>query len=137
MRFVNSLVGTALLLLSLPAAGTDVRVVMATSEGDIEIELYVDRAPVTAGNFLRAVPITLVLSVAMIRFNAVDMAGFCYAVASGALASGLGYAIWYTVLPALKNTSAGRLPSPTRSRPLRTTFPAQRMPLGRDSVWHL
>ena len=28
------------------------------------------------------------------------------AVASGALAAGLGYATWYTVLPALKNTSA-------------------------------
>jgi len=65
-----------------------------------------DPIRVTAGNFLRAVPVTLVLSVAMIRLNAVDLAGFCYAVASGALASGLGYATWYTVLPALKNTSA-------------------------------
>lgn len=35
-----------------------------------------------------------------------DVAGVYYAVASGALASGVGYAIWYTVLPALKNTSA-------------------------------
>ena len=32
-----------------------VRVVMATAEGDIEIDLYVDQAPVTAGNFLRLV----------------------------------------------------------------------------------
>jgi drug/metabolite transporter (DMT)-like permease len=29
-----------------------------------------------------------------------------YAVLSGALASGLGYAIWYTALPALKATNA-------------------------------
>jgi len=36
----------------------------------------------------------------------VDAAGFGYAVASGALASGLGYAIWYTALPALKATHA-------------------------------
>ena len=31
------------------------RVVMATAEGDIEIELYLDKAPVTAGNFLQLV----------------------------------------------------------------------------------
>lgn len=32
-----------------------VRLVMATAEGDIEIDLYLDQAPVTAGNFLRLV----------------------------------------------------------------------------------
>ena len=65
-----------------------------------------DPRRVTAGNFLRAVPITLVLSLLMIEFTSVDAAGFYYAIASGAIASGLGYAIWYTVLPVLKNTSA-------------------------------
>ena len=35
-----------------------------------------------------------------------DSAGFWYAVSSGALASGIGYAIWYTALPALKATNA-------------------------------
>jgi len=65
-----------------------------------------DPTRVTAGNFLRAVPITLALSLLMIEFVSVDAAGFYYAVSSGALASGMGYAIWYTVLPALKNTSA-------------------------------
>lgn len=38
--------------------------------------------------------------------SSLDMNGILYAVASGALTSGVGYAIWYTVLPALKNTSA-------------------------------
>jgi len=65
-----------------------------------------DPTRVTAGNFIRAVPITLVLSLLMLDFATVNAAGFYYAVASGALASGLGYAIWYTALPALKNTSA-------------------------------
>ena len=65
-----------------------------------------DPIRVTAGNFLRTVPVTVVLSVVLIEFNSVDLAGILYAAASGALASGLGYAIWYTVLPALKNTSA-------------------------------
>ena len=61
---------------------------------------------VTAGNFLRAVPIAVVLSVLMLNGTSLDTAGFCYAVSSGALASGLGYAIWYTALPALKATNA-------------------------------
>ena len=65
-----------------------------------------DPTRVTSGNFLRAVPITVVLSLFMLDVAALDVAGFSYAVASGALASGVGYAIWYTVLPALKNTSA-------------------------------
>jgi drug/metabolite transporter (DMT)-like permease len=65
-----------------------------------------DATRVTAGNFLRAVPITIVLSLLMFNDSSLDTAGFWYAVSSGALASGLGYAIWYTALPALRNTSA-------------------------------
>jgi len=65
-----------------------------------------DATRVTAGNFMRAVPITLVLSVFTFNFAQIDAPGFYYAIASGALASGMGYAIWYTVLPALKNSSA-------------------------------
>lgn len=65
-----------------------------------------DPTKVTAGNFIRAVPIAAVLSVVMLNRTAVDAAGFWYAVSSGALASGLGYAIWYTALPALKATNA-------------------------------
>lgn len=61
---------------------------------------------VTAGNFLRAVPIAVALSVFMLSSTALDSAGFWYAVASGALASGIGYTIWYTALPALKATHA-------------------------------
>ena len=38
-----------------------------------------------------------------------DTAGFWYAVSSGALASGLGYAVWYTALPALKATNAATI----------------------------
>ena len=65
-----------------------------------------DPTSVTAGNFLRAVPISAVLSILMLGNTSLDDAGILYAVASGALASGIGYAIWYTVLPALKATSA-------------------------------
>jgi drug/metabolite transporter (DMT)-like permease len=65
-----------------------------------------DPTRVTAGNFMRAVPITIVLSAFTLNFASVDQAGIYLAICSGALASGLGYAIWYTALPALKNTSA-------------------------------
>jgi len=65
-----------------------------------------DPTKVTAGNFMRAVPIAAVLSVSMEKVISLDTAGFWYAVSSGALASGLGYAIWYTALPALKATNA-------------------------------
>lgn len=65
-----------------------------------------DPIRVTAGNFLRAAPAAAILSLVTHGGAALDSAGFLYAVSSGALASGIGYAIWYTVLPALKATNA-------------------------------
>jgi drug/metabolite transporter (DMT)-like permease len=60
----------------------------------------------TAGNFLRAVPFAGALSVVMLPRASLDRSGFCYAISSGALTSGLGYAIWYTALQGLRATSA-------------------------------
>jgi drug/metabolite transporter (DMT)-like permease len=65
-----------------------------------------DALRATAGNFLRAVPLTVLLSLVLWRSWNFDRAGIGYAVASGALASGIGYAIWYTALPALKASGA-------------------------------
>lgn len=65
-----------------------------------------DPTSVTAGNFLRAVAFTAALSLAMLSSASVDIAGAGYAIASGALASGVGYAIWYTALRGLIATSA-------------------------------
>jgi drug/metabolite transporter (DMT)-like permease len=65
-----------------------------------------DPTKVTAGNFLRAAPIAAAISFFWPTGTRLDHAGVWYAVASGALASGLGYAVWYTALPALKSTSA-------------------------------
>lgn len=65
-----------------------------------------DPTQVTAGNFLRTVPFTLALSLLMFKDLALDPAGVGYAVLSGALASGIGYALWYQALPALKATQA-------------------------------
>jgi drug/metabolite transporter (DMT)-like permease len=65
-----------------------------------------DPTQVTAGNFLRTVPLVIALSLFMLKSQSLDTAGFWYALASGALTSGIGYAIWYSVLPALKATNA-------------------------------
>jgi len=61
---------------------------------------------VTTGNFLRTVPITLALSAVLLSSASVDPAGVVYAVLSGALASGVGYALWYAVLPSIRATTA-------------------------------
>ncbi|RRJ83947.1 DMT family transporter [Aestuariirhabdus litorea] len=61
---------------------------------------------VTAGNFLRAVPLAALLSLVTLASARLDGHGALLAIASGALASGLGYALWYRVLPALKATQA-------------------------------
>jgi drug/metabolite transporter (DMT)-like permease len=65
-----------------------------------------DPTRVTAGNFLRVVPLTIAMSLFMLGDLSLDRLGFWYAVSSGALTSGMGYAIWYMALPALKATSA-------------------------------
>ncbi|CRI64270.1 conserved membrane hypothetical protein, DME-family transporter [Thiocapsa sp. KS1] len=65
-----------------------------------------DPIRVTAGNFLLTVPITALLSLLTIAEVSVDAIGAGYAVASGALTSALGYALWYRVLPMLRATSA-------------------------------
>jgi len=65
-----------------------------------------DPLQVTAGNFLRAVPMAAVLALLLFRQASPDPAGLGYAVLSGALASGVGYAIWYSALPFLKSTTA-------------------------------
>lgn len=65
-----------------------------------------DPLATTTGNFLRAVPIALFISLLLISRLQWDAAGLGYAVLSGALASGVGYAIWYSALRGLKSFQA-------------------------------
>ena len=60
----------------------------------------------TAGNFVRAVPFAAAVSIIFLRWLDFDLAGVIYAIISGAVTSGLGYVIWYSVLPSLKAASA-------------------------------
>ena len=60
----------------------------------------------TAGNFLRAIPFVVLVSLALLRQAKFDSLGLLYATISGAITSGVGYVIWYAALPGLKRTSA-------------------------------
>jgi drug/metabolite transporter (DMT)-like permease len=63
-------------------------------------------ASATTGNFLRAVPLTAAVSIILLPWAHLDRAGIGYAALSGAIASGLGYVIWYAALSGLKATGA-------------------------------
>lgn len=65
-----------------------------------------DALAATGGNFLRTVPMALGLGILGSGEVHVDLSGAFYAVLSGALASGAGYAVWYSALRGLKATSA-------------------------------
>jgi drug/metabolite transporter (DMT)-like permease len=60
----------------------------------------------TAGNFLRTLPGVAVLALLSYRHMMVSAEGIWLAVLSGAVASGLGYVIWYVALKGLSSTQA-------------------------------
>lgn len=60
----------------------------------------------TAGNFIRCLPVAVAIIITDVLLHPVDPGAAAYAAASGALASGLGYAVWYAVLPSLARTQA-------------------------------
>jgi drug/metabolite transporter (DMT)-like permease len=63
----------------------------------------------TSGNFLRAAALSIVMSLLLIHQFQLDGLGFFYAVISGAICSGVGYSIWYSVLPFIKASTAAAL----------------------------
>jgi drug/metabolite transporter (DMT)-like permease len=80
-----------------------------------------DPLAATTGNFMRAAPLALLVGLGALwpwPFVALDTAasyvppplldgaGFAYALLSGALASGMGYAIWYSALRGLRPAEA-------------------------------
>jgi len=105
----TGLIGLLLPGLSAPPVGSAVLMILAgVSWGIYSLRAKGAGEPtaVTTGNFIRSVPLALVLSTAMLSRMEMDVAGFLYAVASGAITSGMGYAIWYMALPLLRATSA-------------------------------
>ena len=78
-----------------------------------------DPLAATAGNFARAAPFALAVSLLFINKAHFNASGLALAVVSGALTSGIGYVIWYAVLPQL---SALRAATVQLSVPLIAAF---------------
>ncbi len=62
--------------------------------------------PLTAANFVRATPLALAVCLVAFQSLAATGHGILLAVLSGALASGVGYVIWYSALPGLTPVAA-------------------------------
>jgi drug/metabolite transporter (DMT)-like permease len=65
-----------------------------------------DPLAVTTGNFTRALPLALLLLAATHGDHHATPRGLALAAASGALASGVAYSVWYAALPRLSATRA-------------------------------
>jgi len=87
----------------------------------------------TAHNFMRAVPIGLVVLGVQWSHAFITPTGLALAITSGAITSGVGYAIWYAVLPAL---TAWRAAVVQLMTPVLTTLAAVVM-LGESMSWRL
>jgi drug/metabolite transporter (DMT)-like permease len=60
----------------------------------------------TANNFIRSLPFVIAVSLVTLAHLHISARGVLYAVLSGALASGVGYVIWYAALKGLTATRA-------------------------------
>jgi drug/metabolite transporter (DMT)-like permease len=65
-----------------------------------------DPLEATAKNFICSVPLVLMVNLYFLGTLNSTFAGIALAVASGAIASGIGYVIWYAALPGLTATHA-------------------------------
>ncbi|WP_177412814.1 DMT family transporter [Pseudomonas sp. R1-43-08] len=63
----------------------------------------------TTWNFLRAVPMMLLASIPFASQLSIDISGVFCAIASGTIASGVGYAIWYAALRSLSSFQAATI----------------------------
>mgnify|MGYP000262296716 CR=1 FL=1 len=109
-RWVGSALGMiGLAVLFAPGAaapdlfGAMLMVVAAISWGVYSLRGRGVSAPLqaTATNFLYAAPLGILLWLLLPGETTSSMTGILLAIASGALASGIGYAIWYATLPKL------------------------------------
>ncbi len=107
---VAGLVGMLLPGLSAPPLlGALLMLASGAAWGIYSIRAKGARDPVraNAGNFLRAALCCVPLYLAALPWASHDAEGVLYAVLSGAIASALGYAIWYVALRGLTVTTAG------------------------------
>jgi drug/metabolite transporter (DMT)-like permease len=111
--FALALAGLAILLspgaAAPPIAGAGLMIAAGVSWGAYSLlgRRAVDPLASTAGNFIRALPLALMAMAAeMLHGPKVEVMGLAYAALSGALASGLGYCIWFAALRCLSPIQA-------------------------------
>jgi drug/metabolite transporter (DMT)-like permease len=111
LGFVLALVGLAALLApgasAPPVMGAFLMLVAGVAWGAYSLlgRGVVDPLSATAGNFLRTLPMAVALCVVVVIFSVkLSVSGLIYAALSGAVASGLGYTIWYAAIPGLTPT---------------------------------
>ena len=94
-----------------PVLGSGLMAVAGVSWGLYSLRGRRSRDPLaeTAMNFTRAAPLAAVASLATLGAAHAQPRGILLAVLSGTLASGLGYAAWYSALPLLTATRAATL----------------------------
>lgn len=112
---LGALTGIALLLLpgaerpSLFAAIMMITAGLAWALYSINGKKITHAAAATAGNFILAVPIALIIPLLFPADLHMDINGFTLGVISGAVTSGGAYLLWYSLLPMLKATTASTL----------------------------
>jgi drug/metabolite transporter (DMT)-like permease len=123
--FVAALAGLAILVLPgahAPSVLDSVLMVASGISGGI-YSLFgrgaADPAASTSGNFLRAAPLTIGLSLLALPWLRLDLQGVIYAMLSGAVTSGLGYVLWYRVLQHMRAMTASTV---QLSAPVIATF---------------
>ncbi len=89
-------------------AGSALMVVAGFAWGMYTLRGRRDQDPLaaTARNFARALPFAVAVSLATITRRDISVHGAGLAVASGAIASGIGYVVWYAALKGLSATRA-------------------------------
>ena len=90
-------------------AGVGLMVVSGVAWGIYSLRgrAVIDPLKSTATNFSRSLLFAMPLGIASLGYETFTLPGVSYAIASGAMASGLGYALWYTALRGLTATQAG------------------------------
>ncbi|WP_235317372.1 DMT family transporter, partial [Klebsiella variicola] len=68
-----------------------------------------DASGATAGNFILSIPLIIAVELSIKQSIATDVIGLILAIASGAIASGIAYVLWYTIIPRYSSSTASTL----------------------------
>ncbi len=91
-----------------PVVGAILMIIAGIAWGIYSIRGKAATKPIdmTMVNFIRAAAIIIPVYLLSFQWTQFDMRGLIYAGLSGAIASGIGYSVWYYVLPHIRSTTA-------------------------------